>query len=103
MEPLEKEEPLPESPIFSPVPESITSVAGSSDAYYTAQEDIDEEITEAAIVQKTIDRPKLVSIEPEELIFESPERDLFVEEMLVDEEERVTPTPQEEVQKKKLL
>lgn len=66
LEPYEKEEePMIESPIFSPIPES--SVADSSDTYYTAQEEIEEEILEPSVTIKISDRHKRAPSVPEKI------------------------------------
>ena len=87
VEPLEKEEPMQDSPIFSPIPDSVASVT-SSDTYYTAQEEVEEEITEIPVKPKLIERPKVVPLEQEKLP-ESPVREIVapVEAMEVEPEE----------------
>lgn len=96
VEPLVKEELLIESPIFeSPIPESLTGTE-SSDVYYTAQEEVEEEVTEVAIAAKVIDRPKLVPLVAER-ISESPEHDASEVEEIPESE-----TPTEEVQEELL-
>ncbi|GFS02464.1 titin, partial [Elysia marginata] len=87
VQPLEKEEPMQESPIFSPIPDSVASVT-SSDTYYTAQEEVEEEVTEVPLKPKLIERPKVVPLE-EEKPAESPVREIMapVEAMEVEPEE----------------
>lgn len=95
MEPLVKEEPVRESPVFeSPIPESLTGTE-SSDIYYTAQEEVEEEVAESAISAKLIERAKLVPLVPERIL-ESPELEIVPVEIEEEIPESVTPT--EEVQ-----
>lgn len=97
VEPLVKEEPMAESPVFeSPIPESLTGTE-TSDSYYTAQEEVDEEVTEPSMTAKVIDRPKLVPLIPEK-IPESPEREIVPLEVDIEEEIPESLTPTEEVQ-----
>ena len=93
VEPLVKEERMAESPVFeSPIPESLTGTE-TSDSYYTAQEEVDEEVTEPSMMAKVIDRTKVVPLVPEK-IPESPEREIIPLEVDIEEEipESVTPT-----------
>ena len=95
VEPLVKEELTAESPVFeSPIPESLTGTE-TSESYYTAQEEVDEEVTEPSMMARVIDRPKLVALVPEK-IPESPEREIAPLEEEEDIPESVTPT--EEIQ-----
>ena len=67
---------MQDSPIFSPIPDSVTSVT-SSDTYYTAQEEVEveEEILEVPLKPKLIERPKVVPLE-EEKRPDTPEREI---------------------------